>query len=121
MTKEKKAQRIKSYLCSGEDDWLSYDSSLKGCIGFKVEGLAEVIEIPSYFSVTSGYEWVAREVKNAGLDHGRCLEVVENSLRVARERQESFDQFRKELGEVIEEKIQERVEKALQAQRESCY
>ncbi|ASM48442.1 hypothetical protein PESP_a0165 [Pseudoalteromonas espejiana DSM 9414] len=47
------------------------------------------------------------------------MEIVENYLRVARERQESFDQFRRELGEVIEEKIQQRVDEALQGQRES--
>lgn len=119
MTKSEKAQKIKSYLCSGDDKWLSYDSTLKGCIGFKVDGLARVIKISSYSSVTSGYEEVVREVKNAGLDHGRCLEVVDNYLRVARERRESFEQLRRGLNEVFEEKVQQRVDKALQEQRES--
>ena len=115
MKKEDKAKQIISYLCIGDENWLEYDPSLKGYIGFRVTGLEQVIKIPTFFSVTRGYEEVAKHVTNAGFDYGRCSEVVSDYQKQlvafqesAKAHQESFNEFRKEFSEVLEDLIQRR-------------
>lgn len=120
MRKDDKAKQIKSYLCIDDESWLEYDSSLRGYIGFRVTGLAQVIKVPTFYSVTDGYEEVAKQVTNAGLDYGRCSEVISYyqkrliaSQESAKARQESFDEFRKEFSEVFEDLIQRRLREPL--------
>ena len=113
MTKEQKAIAIASRLSDSKDDWLSYDSTVRGCIEFKVKGMSDVIQVPYYDSVTSGFRQVAWEVINAGLNHGSCQQIVEEHRRENRQRQEAFDYMQRELNAIMEDKVQARVREVL--------
>ncbi|WP_462177950.1 hypothetical protein [Pseudoalteromonas gelatinilytica] len=121
MTKEQKAKAIISYLGNTDLNWISYDASLRGYIGFRVEGVTEQVLIPSFFSVTSGREKIAEAIKEAGLNYGHYAIIIdeyEKNLEFRRERgrkrQQEFEKVKKELAEIMEEKVQERVRKVLE-------
>lgn len=126
MTKEKKAKAITSALGNTELNWISYDASIRGYIGFKVKGITEVVLVPSFCSVSRGCDEIAEAIKEAGLDYGHYAEIVdryEALLEFKRKRakvhQDNFDKFRQELSEVIQEKIERRALELIKQSQQS--
>lgn len=119
MTKEEKAKEIVFRLADTSTSWMSYDATLRGYIGFKIEGIDEIVKVPSYLTVAQGEDKIAYAVVRAGLNHGSCKNRVEVLRESARSYQEYAHKLRQELDEVISEIIQRRTEKSLK-NTQSC-
>ncbi len=113
MTKEEKAKEIVSRLADKSASWISYDATLRGHIGFKIEGIDEIVKVPSYLTVAQGEDEIAYAVVGAGLNHGYCKNRVEVLRKSARSYQEYAHKLRQELDEVISETIQRKIERSL--------
>lgn len=113
MTKEEKAKEIVFRLAGTSASWITYDATLRGHIGFKIEGIDEIVKVPSYLTVAQGEDEIAYAVVGAGLNHGYCKNRVEVLRKSARSYQEYAHKLRQELDEVISETIQRKIERSL--------